>query len=283
MKSKKDKVKEPEFLYSALNNPMPNYRVLKLSKSENFIVRIISFILGGFVGLIFYSGLFKVDGFPTNATYISDGVIFIVVGLITMRFLMKMYIDRKIKKRNNIIKQQFNEMLESLSSSLSAGSNVNNAFKSVLEDLKMQYSDKDYIVIEVKEIIDAMNQNIPIEEMLRDFAGRTGNDDIDSFADVFEICYRKGGDLKSVIGRTHNVISEKMEIADEIETKLTSNKLQHNVMSLMPIAVVAMLKLTNPAFAANFATLSGVIVNTIAIGIFVCAYKYGQKIVDIKE
>ena len=88
--------------------------------------------------------------------------------------------------------------------------------------------------------------------------------------------------MRSVIHRTHGVISEKMAVSDEIKTKLTSNKLQHNAMSLMPIAVVAMLKLTNQAFAENFATLTGVVVNTVAIGIFVGAYKYGQKIIDVK-
>jgi len=53
-------------------------------------------------------------------------------------------------------------------------------------------------------------------------------------------------------------------------------------MSIMPIAVVMLLRLTNESFAENFATPVGVIVNTIAIGVFIGSYKYGQKIVDIK-
>ena len=119
--------------------------------------------------------------------------------------------------------------------------------------------------------------------MLKDFAERSGNEDVMSFADVFEICYRKGGDMNFVIQRTHSVISDKMAVADEIETKLTSNKMQHNVMSLMPIALVAMLRMTNESFATNFATPTGVVANTVAIGIFIGAYLYGNKIVEIKE
>ena len=88
--------------------------------------------------------------------------------------------------------------------------------------------------------------------------------------------------LALVVHRTHSVISDKMAVADEIETKLTSNKMQHNIMSVMPIVIVAMLRFTNEAFAANFATLTGVLVNTLAIGIFVGAYIYGNKIVEIK-
>lgn len=281
--AKKEKIQEPEFINSPLNNPMPNYAVYIMGKAENFIVRIVSFIAGGLVALIFYGNLFMVDGFATLATHISNVVVFVILGLLAIKFLVPMYKKRCLNKRKNALKQQFRDMLESLAASFSSGSNVQMAFESAVEDLKMQYSPKDYIVKEMEEVINGMKQNINVEVMLENFGRRSGNEDIVSFADVFSVCYRKGGNMNSVIHRTHSVISEKMSVADEIETKLTSNKMQHNVMSVMPIAVVAMLRFTNESFAANFATPVGVIVNTIAIGIFVGAYIYGNKIVDVKE
>jgi len=281
--SKKEKLQEPEFINSPLNNPMPNYAVYVMGKTESFIVRLISFVAGGLVALIFYGNLFMVDGFATLATHISNVVVFVILGLLAIKFLVPMYKKRCLDKRKNALKQQFRDMLESLAASFSSGSNVQMAFESAVEDLKMQYSPKDYIVKEMEEVISGMKQNINVEVMLENFGKRSGNEDIVSFADVFSVCYRKGGNMNSVIHRTHSVISEKMSVADEIETKLTSNKMQHNVMSVMPIAVVAMLRFTNESFAANFATPVGVIVNTIAIGIFVGAYIYGNKIVDVKE
>lgn len=281
--AKKEKVREPEFINSPLNNPMPNYAVYIMGKTENIIVKVIFFIAGGLVALIFYGNLFMVDGFATLATHISNVVVFIILGLLAIKFLVPMYKKRCLEKRKNALKQQFRDMLESLAASFSSGSNVQMAFESAVEDLKMQYSPKDYIVREMEEVINGMKQNINVEVMLENFGKRSGNEDIVSFADVFSVCYRKGGNMNSVIHRTHSVISEKMAVADEIETKLTSNKMQHNVMSVMPIAVVAMLRFTNESFAANFATPVGVIVNTIAIGIFVGAYIYGNKIVDVKE
>lgn len=281
--AKKEKIQEPEFINSPLNNPMPNYAVYIMGKTENIIVKVIFFIAGGLVALIFYGNLFMVDGFATLATHISNVVVFIILGLLAIKFLVPMYKKRCLEKRKNALKQQFRDMLESLAASFSSGSNVQMAFESAVEDLKMQYSPKDYIVREMEEVINGMKQNINVEVMLENFGKRSGNEDIVSFADVFSVCYRKGGNMNSVIHRTHSVISEKMAVADEIETKLTSNKMQHNVMSVMPIAVVAMLRFTNESFAANFATPVGVIVNTIAIGIFVGAYIYGNKIVDVKE
>lgn len=281
--SKKEKMQEPEYINSPLNNPMPNYAVYIMSKTEKAIIGLISFLAGGFVSLIFYGNLFMVDGFATIATHISNIVVFVVLGVLTIKFLVPMYKKRCLEKRRNILKQQFRDMLESLAASFSSGSNVQKAFESAAEDLKMQYSPKDYIVKEMEEILSGMQQNINVEVMLENFGKRSGNEDIISFADVFSVCYRKGGNMNSVIHRTHAVISEKMAVADEIETKLTSNKMQHNVMSVMPIAVVAMLRFTNESFSANFATPVGVVVNTVAIGIFVGAYIYGNKIVDVKE
>ena len=279
---KKKKEVEPAFINSPLNNPMKNYRVYTMGKAESILVKVISFVIGGLVGLIFFSGLFKNDGYPTLATYISDVVVFVIFGFFAMSFLSKMYRQRAFEKQQKKLKSQFRDMLESLSASVSTGSNISHAFEAALNDLSMQYNEDDYIILEMKEILNGTNQNISTEVMLKNFGSRSGIDDIESFADIFEICYRKGGDMKSVIGRTNTVISEKMAVSDEIDTKLTSNKMQHNVMSVMPIAVVALLKLTNRSFAENFATPVGVIVNIIAIGVFVAAYKYGTKIVDIK-
>ncbi len=280
--AKKKTAPERQYLRSPLNNPVMNYGVYVMSKAEKFIVSAIAFLAGGCCGLIFYGDLFMSEGYPTVATYISNVVFFVALGILAIKFIVPMYKKNCLEKRSNTLKKQFRDMLESLAASFSSGSNVQHAFESAYEDLKLQYSPKDLIVLEIQEIINGMNQNISVEVMLEDFGKRSGNEDVISFADVFSVCYRKGGNMNSVVHRTHSVISDKMAVADEIETKLTSNKMQHNIMSVMPIVIVAMLRFTNEAFAANFATLTGVLVNTLAIGIFVGAYIYGNKIVEIK-
>ena len=276
------KVKESQYINSRLNNAMMNYQVYVPGKSEKFLILTVLFLAGGFVGLIFYGGLFMEEGKATNATYIANTIAFVVTGCLAGKFFMPIYIERRLEKRRLALKLQFKEMLASLSASISSGSNVQKAFEDVLSDLRMQYEEKDFIITEMQEILNGAAQNINFGIMIRDFGERSDNEDIMCFADVFEICYRKGGDLKSVIQKTYYAIGEKMAVTDEIETKLTSNKMQHNVMSIMPIVVVAMLKFTNDSFADNFATPVGVFVNTIAIGIFIASYRYGLKICSIK-
>ena len=282
-KQKKVKLQEYQYVNSLINNAVMDYRVYVMNPMEKIIVSIALIIIGGLVGLVFYGGLFKSDGEATLATYISNLIFFMIVGLYARKMFLPIYKNNKLKKRQDKLRKQFRDMMESLSASLSSGSNVLNAFNSALIDLKMQYTESDYIIIELQEIIDCMGSNVNAEEAMHFFGERSGIEDIQTFADVFEICYRRGGDMKRIVRRTYDVISDKMAINDEIETKLTSNKMQHNAMSVMPIAVVALLRVTNASFAESFATVQGVLVNTVAIVIFVSAYKYGKKIIDIKE
>ena len=127
-----------------------------------------------------------------------------------------------------------------------------------------------------------MHDGETLEEMLESFGERSNNEDIQNFSNVMKNCYRLGGNFKNVVRRTRDIISDKIAISEEIETKIASNKLQHNAMSIMPIGLVAMLKLSSPDFANNLASGLGIVVTTIAIGIFIGSYFWGQKIINIR-
>ena len=176
--SKNKKNVEPAYMNSPLNNPMPNYHVYYMGKTEKIFVSLISFVIGGIVGYIFYGDLFMADGEMTIATYISNAVVFIIIGILAMKFLIPIYVKSRLTKKQNKIKLQFCDMLDSLTSSISSGSNVVKAFESATNDLKMQYAEDDFIVCEMNEIMNGISQNIGIEVMLRNFGERSGNEDI---------------------------------------------------------------------------------------------------------
>ena len=275
------KEKEIRELKNPLNKLMPNYGVYAMPAAEKALVSIVSFAIGGLVGQVFYGGLFK-DGYgeATLATTISNTVFFVLAGLVSVKLLVRMYKKNRFEKQQDKLKRQFLALLDSLTTSLASGSNVQKSFESAYVDLQMQYSENDFIVRETKQILDGVAQNVGIDVMLQDFGERSGNENIINFAEVFNTCHSKGGNMQTVIIRTHDSIREKIAIYDEIQTKLTSNKMQLNIMSLMPIASVALLRLTNPSFAEAFATGIGVIANTVAIAIFVGAYRCGAKVVS---
>lgn len=206
------------------------------------------------------------------------GIVGIVAGKIFVPARTEQIVANQKRKLNN----QFRDMLEALNTSLGAGKNVIDSFRSVYEDLKVQYEEDAYILRELEVILSGMENNIDIEELLLDFGVRSGNDDIYSFANVFKICYRKGGNIKDTIRNTHSILSDKMEINEDIETIVTSSKTEQNIMIIMPIALIGIIKMMSPEFADNFTTLTGIASTTIAVIFFIISYFVGKAVLNIK-
>ena len=173
-------------------------------------------------------------------------------------------------------------MLDGITTSLGAGNNVMNSFNAVYNDLKIQYSEDAFILKELEVILSGIQSNFNIEDLLEDFGIRSGIDDITSFANVFKICYRKGGNIQDVIQSTHAILSKKMEIKEDIETTVSGSKMDQMIMIVMPILLIGMIKVMSPEFASNFVTVSGLVATTIAIVMFVASYFVGKAIMDIK-
>lgn len=272
---------KPQYYASPLNNPMLNYEVYYMSAFEKIAYTLAVIVVGGLVGLVFYGGLFKVDGEATVATYISNTVVFLAVGLLAAKYFVPAINDMLLKRRNDKLKRQFMDLLEGLNASLAAGNTMHDAVVNARTDLLNQYNEGEMIIVELSEIISGMENGYNLEDMLENFGLRSGNEDILNFSNVISNCYRLGGNFGDVVRRTRDIISDKIAVADEISTKVASNKLQLNAMCLMPIALVALLKMTSADFANNLGSLVGVLATTVAIGIFVASYFWGQKIVDI--
>lgn len=273
---------EPQYYTSKTNTKVRNYNVYIMQPKERIMYSIIVAICGGAVGLIFYGGLFKRDGISTMATMISNIVVFVVGGLVALKLFMPVITESLRKRIITKLQSQFCDFTFALANALGSGMNVQESVNASYNDLVTQYSEDDLIVLEVKEIINGIKNNIPIEEMIFDFGKRSGVHDIMNFSIVFSTCFRSGGNVKSVVRRTAEMISEKMIIASEIETTITSNKMQMNIMNVLPIFIVLMMRVMSSEFAESFSSAIGVLVLSIAAVMFVMAYRWGQKIMDIK-
>lgn len=282
-KKEEKRTKEPQWFSSATNIPTYNYKVYNMSFRQKLLSFIIAFAAGAAVGYLFYGGI-GVDeyGQPTLTTRVLNVLIPTIVGTIAGCLYVPMRRKTLIDQNKTDLARQFRDMLDSLTTSLGAGKNVTDAFASTYEDLKIQYEADAHIIKELEVLLSGIRNNIAIENLLEDFGSRSDNDDISSFANVFKICYRKGGNIKDIIRATHDILSEKMEIAEDIETLVTSNKMEQSIMIFMPIALIALIKMMSPEFAANFVTPSGIISTTFSIVIFVVAYIVGKKVLDIK-
>ena len=281
--TKSNKLKEPEFYSSATNMQTLNYNVYYMKSKEKLFYFFIAFIVGVFVGYLFYGGIGKDEfGQPTTLTHTLDLLISCTVGIIAGIMFIPIRTNQIIAKRKKTLNSQFRDMLEAFTISLGAGKNVVDSFTAINEDLKIQYESDAYIIKELEIVISGIHNNVAVEDLLFDFGTRSSSDDIKSFANVFKISYRKGGNLKEIIRNTHEILSDKMEIREDLETIVTSNKTEQNIMVIMPIALIGVIKIMSPEFAGNFVKSTGIIATTIAIITFIIAFYVGRKILDIK-
>lgn len=277
------KEQEPQYIMSPLNTPMLNYKAYYMNKKEKIITFFIAFIVGGVAGLAFYGGQFKdEDGLSTTATFIYDIILFCVIGIVANIIYTPMRKKKLKQKRKTELTKQFRSFLEAIAVSLSSGMNISDSLNGTYNDLVTEYSEDAYIVAEVKEMIEGMQNNIPIEDMIDSFGERSEIDDIKNFSMVFGVAYKAGGNIKDIVKKTNNIISEKIEITNEIETALTSNKSQFSAMMCIPVVMMLLLRLMSTTFSSSFATIPGIVAMSIAIVIFIISYKLGQKIMDIK-
>lgn len=280
---KEKKETEPQYYLSPTHIQTLNYKVYYMSKKEKVLYFALAFIVGALVGYLFYGGIGKdAYGNATTTTYVLNVLIPAIVGFLAGKFFLPLRAEQIINKRRKQLSIQFRDMLDGITTSLGAGNNVLNSFHAVYDDLKIQYAEDAFILKELEVILSGIQSNFNIEDLLEDFGKRSGIGDITSFANVFKICYRKGGNIQEVIQSTHEILSKKMEIKEDIETTISGSKMDQMIMVVMPIVLIGLIKTMSPEFSANFVTVSGLISTTIAVGLFVLAYFVGKSIMDIK-
>lgn len=282
-KNKKEVEKEPQYYNTLTNIKALNYKVYYMGIVEKVITFLIVFAIGAACGYLFFGGLGK-DEFneATRITYILNILIPGIIGTVAGYVFLPIRVEQIIAKRQNMIKKQFLDMLEALSTSLNAGKNVTDAFLAVQGDLLSQYEEEAFINNEMRIIISGMRNNQELEDLLSDFGKRSGVKDIVMFASIFRISYRKGGDIKNVIKNTNDIMRDKIMIQEEIETTMTSGKNELNVMMVMPVAMIGLFKSMGDDMGGNFATPAGVISIIIALIIFAAALVVGRKVMEIK-
>lgn len=238
-----------------------DYSVYKMNKRE----KILGFLVGMSIGIL--------------ALQIFFGNIFVsfIFSFIPGFLGVKINELRLLHKRQDVLLIQFKDLLEALCTSLGSGKNTVDAFLDSYQDLRNQFGDNAYIVQEVAIILTGLKNNYTIEQMLNDFAERSQIEDIQSFADVFEVINRLGGNIVQVIDETRNIIIDKVNIQLEISTLISGKKNELNIMIVLPFVVVSQVG----SFGES-ASMIGIISRIVALLMFAGAYALGQKMIRIK-
>ncbi|TJY40921.1 pilus assembly protein TadB [Cohnella pontilimi] len=163
----------------------------------------------------------------------------------------RFYRDRRCRMRKTKLRMQFKEMLQVLSSLLSAGRSVENAFYSLEGELVMLLGEaRTDLLHEVRILTNRMRNGEPLESLLTDFAARSDLEEVRNFAEAFSISKRAGGDLVEIVRRTSQIIAETLEVEMEVSVLLSQKRFESRIMMAMPFAFIGFLGFFAPDYMA---------------------------------
>lgn len=224
---------------------------------------------------VFYCAVIAFTFYRSIAVFI----LLIPAGMVYPLYMRRSLRDRRIQKL--II--EFKDGITVLSSFLSAGYSVENAFKKSVREISLLYGKDGLITKEFSYMSHRISMNQPVENVLADFADRSGVDEVKSFSEVFAAAKRGGGNLVSIISHTTGVINDKIQIREEIITLTSARKFEQKIMNIIPFLIVFYIEITSPGFFNPiYESIPGRIIMTICMCIYIVAYIIAEKILSIE-
>ncbi len=202
----------------------------------------------------------------------------------TIIFFVEQYKDYLHMKRTRVMRNQFGDLLYSLSASIATERQLSTALQEAYVNLSYVYKPNTPMIIELKYLTKSISENRDCEEtLLSGFAKRSGVEDIRNFVNVYLTCRETGGDMNQVISNASEILMQKMSIEREIRVMVSQKKFEGKIISVMPVLIIMILNIVSPGYLENlYCTIGGRLVMTTALfGIFV-AYKLTEIITNIE-
>lgn len=259
--------KTPKSSGFAARSGLCDYRMYVISLRERLMYSIAAVIMCAVIAYTFFRSMY----------------IFFVLAVIGV-ILYPEYKKRELtENRKRRLSLQFKEAIEILSSFLSAGYSVENAFGNSVGELITIFGRDAMIVKEFKYISDSISMNKPVERLLYEFAERSGVDDIRNFSEIFAAAKRTGGELGAIIEHTTEIIRERINVSEEINNLTASQRYQQRIMNMLPFMIILYIDFTSRGFFdAMYQTVLGKVVMTVCLGLYLAAIVMSEKILDIR-
>jgi len=243
-----------------------DYRNYHLNPKEIFRYGAEALGLTGMIAVCFYDSVWALGGYP----------------LVLLGYLKeKQRILAEMRKKN--LQMEFRDAVQGIAAALAAGYSAENALGEAKKDLQLQGNTSFYMIQELAAMQRKLDANQTIEEAMRDFAERSGLEEAQTFAEVFAVGKRSGGDLIEIMKNTARTISETIETERQVAAVLASRKYEQKIMNGMPVAILLYLRLGSPGFLDPlYHNFLGICIATGCLGMYVLAWYLGRKLLNIE-
>jgi len=243
-----------------------DYRKISLSVKEWLICVSIGILCTVGIAVLFYRSF--------AAIFIAPVMVILSVGY------------KKGAKRREMqmrLKRQFLEFLRLLADALEAGFSMELGLNEAEKELAVLYEETEMIRVEAAGINRCIRANIPFSEAITDFAERSRDEDIRSFAKIMSFAGKSGGNYIKIIRNTIRIIYERIDTANDIEVFLAEKVLEAKVMCIMPIAILLLLTVQSSEYLNPlYGNQMGVIIMTTMLILYATAIYLALVISKVK-
>ena len=233
-------------------------------KGEELAALLLSVAVMGLLAFFFYRSLWAVPALSP-------------IGVFCYRSVRR----KKAERYREELTAQFRECILAAATSLQAGYSAENAFLECGKDMKLMYGENAPICRELGIMRRGLQINITLEELLQDFARRSGCEEINQFAQIFSLAKRNGGNMAAIIRSSAALIGKQIELRQELRTLLAGKKMELNIMKVMPFGILAYISFGNPGyFDMLYHNITGAAVMTGCLAAYLAACLLGDRVLE---
>ncbi len=239
------------------------YYKCNMTKMQHIIAYVISATICSVVFFLFYHII------PVS----------IILGLLIAVYVEQIYAQSTIDRRQAQLRTQFKDFLDSMAVAVRSGNVETQAVEFAYHDLQLTYSDEADIIVEIRYMLQQYEKGgVKLSALFTDLGVRSDLQDIKNFATVYEVIEGRSDRFGEILMSTRDIISNKIEIEQEIETTINSSKAETNTMMFMPIVIVVVLAILGGGMMDSlFETTQGHLVATASLAIFGVAFALAQR------
>lgn len=212
-----------------------------------------------------------------------DSVFGLVVIIVCMPLIGGVYRKRAALRRDRMLEAQFQDGLGFAAAALETGYSVENAWKEAQREVETLHREDAVFAEALRKINQKAGMNEPLERQFLEFAGESGLESIQNFAEVFYFARKSGGNLTSIMRLTADRLRQNFRVQEEIALAISSRQFEQRIMSVMPLGILAYLRVGSPGFLAPlYHNVAGVVIMTGCLALYGIAWYLSVKLTEIE-
>lgn len=190
---------------------------------------------------------------------------------------------QELSYHKNRLRLQFRDALSSLQVSISAGYSLENAVSETRKDLERIYGKKGEMTLEFHYMEIQLKHGVSVEKAWNGLGSRSGIEDIQNFSQILIDSKKMGGNMRKILQECMTSMEEQLDVKKEIQAMLASRRLEQRIMSIIPLGIILYMQISSPSFiSVLYGNPAGICVMTVCLGIYLFAYRWGERLVDIE-